>query len=261
MSAIIINADDYALSDGICQSILLLLEHGAVSNTTIMIAAEGAARRCKKYGIESLKARAGVHLQLTSGRPLSPRDEVLSLVDANTGMFLGPEHAGNSRTDEVEREWQRQIELVADTLQTQPTHLDSHHGVHRLSHLTPLYLALAQRYGMAVRGGVALDQIPSAQYGIRASRISVNSWTGRGLGLQALKEVILSTISMLNGVGTMELVTHPGFNDPYLESTSSFNRERVNDHACLLAMAEEQWLRNQNISLVRYPFLDYPSNE
>jgi chitin disaccharide deacetylase len=253
MARIIINADDFGLSDGICSSILKLFECKAVSNTTIMIAADGAEQRCETFGIQSIARLAGVHLQLTDGRPISPPVEVQSLIDKTSGRFLKKDSIPRMRPQEVELEWGRQIERVSELLGCLPTHLDSHHGAHRVPSLTPVYLRLAKRFGLPVRGGTAIGQIQTG--GTPSSTLVLNRWTGRGNDREALKRMILDGVDVIGPNGVLEIVTHPGFNDRVLEAISTLNRAREGDHTELILLAKENWLADNGISLVRYPDL------
>jgi len=255
MPSIVINADDYGLTDGVCRSIKTLLDLNAISNTTIMIAADGAPSRCRLHDVSSIAGRAGVHLQLTGGRPISPLRDVPSLVDRTTGLFLPPDQAGNCHPGEVLVEWRRQIETVAALLGERPTHLDSHHGAHRLPEFTPAYLTLAVEFHLPVRGGTTIGQLETATHGVRSSAVSVNTWTGRGLGLAELKTTILQYLHRVKSDTPIEIVTHPGFCDATLASISGLNILRETDHAVLLAFARDPWLEEQHIRLVRYPSL------
>ena len=64
MKSIIINAEDFGLNDGICRSVMELFQGEAISNSTVMICVEGAARRCKEFLDLTMSRRIGVHLQL-----------------------------------------------------------------------------------------------------------------------------------------------------------------------------------------------------
>ncbi len=136
MTRLVINADDLGLSDGICKAIVELMDSGAVSSSSFMVAAPGAAERAKRWHLESYQGRVGVHLQLTGwGKPVADLKRVPSLIHNETLMFGSKEHLLRTNPEEVEVEWTRQIELTGDLLGGPPSHLDSHHGVHRSPHL------------------------------------------------------------------------------------------------------------------------------
>src|SRR5206468_1868912 len=84
---VIVNADDFGLSDGICRGVYELFEAGAISSTTMMLAAEGAIERCRTWDVRKLVGKAGVHLQLTGGRPIFTGAQVADLIDQETGKF------------------------------------------------------------------------------------------------------------------------------------------------------------------------------
>ncbi len=109
MARVVINADDFGISDGVCRSIGALLEAGAVSNTTLMLGADGALERIDRWRGRDLRGIAGVHLQLTSGIPLCGPGQVPSLIDGSTGRFRQKEDLANADPDEVPREWTLQV--------------------------------------------------------------------------------------------------------------------------------------------------------
>jgi predicted glycoside hydrolase/deacetylase ChbG (UPF0249 family) len=86
---LIVNADDYGLTEATNRGIEQAHLDGVVTSTTVManqIAAPDAAalrRRCPQLGV-------GIHLTLTLGTPLAPVDTVRSLLDAD-GRLLARE--------------------------------------------------------------------------------------------------------------------------------------------------------------------------
>ena len=125
---LVINADDYGMSRGTVDGIIQCVQAGVVTSTTIM--ATGAAF---DYGIERLsslgKASIGVHLDATSGTPVSPRAEIASLIDA-AGRFVPRRDAAavaSMNPAELETEFRAQIRRVLDA-GVKVSHLDNHHN-------------------------------------------------------------------------------------------------------------------------------------
>lgn len=91
---VLINADDYGLTHGICESIIDLFKENAISNTTIMVCIDGIEERCQLLKDAGFSTRAGVHLQTTAENhhknPLSHPSEIPSLVD-DDGFFKSHE--------------------------------------------------------------------------------------------------------------------------------------------------------------------------
>jgi predicted glycoside hydrolase/deacetylase ChbG (UPF0249 family) len=253
MSRIIITADDFGLTDGLCEGIIDLFECNAISNTNIMICVEGAAERCKKYLGEHSKY-AGVHLQITPENhhriPLSNPSEIPSLVN-DDGGFKSHEDKSWRNPDEVNLEWGRQIDAVIDVLGHAPSHLDTHHGMHKIEELTPVYLMLATKYNLLVRCGNNLGEIDGSLLDVPSPAIMNFTWSLRDNSLDQLKTAINDEMKKAEG-GVLELVTHPGYNDKELEHASPMNNVRENDHKQLKALAKENWLEDQGIELIRF---------
>ncbi|RJQ45728.1 MAG: ChbG/HpnK family deacetylase, partial [Gaiellales bacterium] len=130
---LIINADDFGLSSGVNRGIIECHEAETVTSTTLM-AQGAAAEEAAVLAVEHPRLGVGVHLNLTSGRPVLPADRVPSLVD-RAGLFPGRSRAllwlttGRTRTAHLEAEIAAQIERCR-SLGVEPTHVDSHHHLH-----------------------------------------------------------------------------------------------------------------------------------
>ena len=256
---LVINADDFGLSDGICRAVLELFEIKAISNTTIMVAADGAIPRLRKWNVSELLNLAGVHLQLTSeGKPISPFNDIPSLVNKATGNFLPKENLVNANLSEVELEWSRQVELGYELLGGPPTHLDSHHGVHRLPNLMDVYLSVATKFGLAVRGGLRSDtefEKKRKLARILGTSCLIRDWTGRFLDTDILLAKLSEAKAQCQRGDVIELVTHPGYCDDYLISISGLNTAREHDLHVLKKIANKDFRGLNNIVLVKYPSL------
>ena len=130
---LIVNADDFGMSRGISDGILLAHQYGFLTSASLMVNMPAT-----EYAIARLRATPalgiGVHLNICQGRPLSSPREVPSLVDQN-GDFHPPPvmirklWKWQVASREVELEFRRQIRWMKDR-GLQPTHADSHHHMH-----------------------------------------------------------------------------------------------------------------------------------
>jgi chitin disaccharide deacetylase len=152
MRQLIVNADDFGLTERVSEGILDAHREGIVTSTTLM--ANGGAfdstvsmsRRASRLGI-------GVHLNLTDGRPVSPALRIPSLVDRSGRLHLSPGRllkalvARQINLAEIETELRRQISKIfsAGIL---PTHLDGHKHVHVLPGISEIVIRLAQEYSI-----------------------------------------------------------------------------------------------------------------
>jgi predicted glycoside hydrolase/deacetylase ChbG (UPF0249 family) len=132
-SRVIVNADDFGMSRGITDGVILAHRYGILTSTSLMAnmpAAEYAIDRAAQFP----RLGMGVHLNLCAGRPILPAHEVPSLVGAN-GNFHPPRvmirrlYTGGARGREIFAEFCAQIRWLKDRGVT-PTHADSHHHMH-----------------------------------------------------------------------------------------------------------------------------------
>ena len=258
MKFVIINSDDFGLSDGICKSILELFESNAISNTSLMVAAPNAIKTISKWDGKKLLGRAGVHLQLTAGKPLTPRNQIPSLYDLDSNKFKDPRKGVLPHSLEVEIEWRTQIEIACELLGGLPTHIDSHHGVHRIPEFSEIYRKLAKEYEIPMRGAVSgpfRDIIETNS--LSATVAIVREWTGRMLNLDNLIHQVEMVKKNNPNEKVIEVISHPGYSDEYLESISSFSIVRENDHAVLLDLAKINWWNKNGYKLISYKDFGY----
>jgi chitin disaccharide deacetylase len=132
-ACLIVNADDFGMSHGITDGIILAHRYGFVTSTSLMVNMPAA-----EYAVSRLAAAprlgVGVHLNITAGRPILPAQKIPTLVDTS-GRFDGA--AAMSRKlwqwraagNEIEAEFRAQIQWMKDRGVT-PTHADSHQHMH-----------------------------------------------------------------------------------------------------------------------------------
>jgi predicted glycoside hydrolase/deacetylase ChbG (UPF0249 family) len=120
---LIVNADDFGMTEGVTRGIVEAHAHGIVTSTSLMVDAPGA-RHAVSLAAEHPNLSIGLHFV----------DDTPALDD--------PEHAA--------REFARQLERFRSLMQAEPTHVDSHHHVHipRMSTFAPLVEPL----GVPLRG-------------------------------------------------------------------------------------------------------------
>src|SRR5262249_25037703 len=148
---LVVTADDMGLGADYDAAIVEAHARGVV--TSASIATNGPTYRAAKDMIRGAGLDHGVHLNLLEGDPVSPRDEVRSLVDdrgrfaGGVGRFLARWAAGRVREGEIGLEWERQIRRALDD-GLAPSHLNSHYHLHALPGLAEIALDLARRFGI-----------------------------------------------------------------------------------------------------------------
>jgi chitin disaccharide deacetylase len=152
MKQLIVNADDFGLTEGVSHGILDAHRYGLVTSTTLMAngaafnVAVGMSRHSPDLGI-------GVHLNLTQGTPVSPACRIPSLVNARGQLHLTPGRlwmgivTRQVSLREIETELRAQIAKVLEA-GIAPTHLDGHKHVHILPGVADIVIHLAQEFGI-----------------------------------------------------------------------------------------------------------------
>ena len=250
MVKLVINGDDFGMTDGICRAIRDLFDQGAISSTSVMVAAPGAPERSRRWGLRQLHATAGVHLQLTDGAPVLQSPEARNLVDPTNGKFRSD--IPRTLSNLVLQEWRAQIDLAAELIGGAPSHLDSHHGVHHLPEFVDLFIELATEYKLPVRGGSKIVSERMQKNHIAGTDEVLFDWTGRDLGISNLELQLRSASNALGASGSLELVTHPAYCDAELMAISSLNTARDGDRIALQELAASDWLNLHGFVLVSY---------
>jgi chitin disaccharide deacetylase len=130
---LIVNADDFGMSQGITDAVLLAHRYGFLTSASLMVNML-ASEYAVTHACRERQLSVGIHLNICAGKPLLPPAEVPTLVDSR-GNFHAP--SGMIRRlwrwqvapDELEAEFRAQIRWMKQRGCT-PTHADSHHHMH-----------------------------------------------------------------------------------------------------------------------------------
>lgn len=268
---LIVNADDYAYFGGVSLGIIEAASRGIVTATAVF-ATSGrfdedvpALRACETVD-------AGVHLNLTDGRPLTA--DMRARVERWGGRFPGKFAmaravlTGTVRASDVETEWRAQVERCLDAgLKIQ--FLNSHEHIHMLPALFDRVLALAADYGIShVRlaradlarsggpGGLLRGSIIATLAALAERRVARP--VARFLGLEASGRLSFAELDRVTATlqpgEVYELMCHPGrfdsaeVNDPRLLAYHDWQGEL----AALTDPRAKALLAERGIRLVGY---------
>ncbi|MDI6770512.1 MAG: ChbG/HpnK family deacetylase [Anaerolineales bacterium] len=216
---------------------------------------------------ETPRLGLGVHLVLTSGKPLLPPEQARSLVD-ESGAFLKPDELV-TRLDtldlaEIEAEWRAQIEKFIHITGRKPTHLDSHHhSSYFRADMFGKMLELAREYDCAIRLPRA-DGLPPevadstreftprllAEFIPRTPQTFIASFYDE----DATQANLLKIIENLAD-GVSELMSHPGYADADLldvQSGSIYARQRESELTILTAPEVRDAIQRKGIELITF---------
>jgi predicted glycoside hydrolase/deacetylase ChbG (UPF0249 family) len=182
---LIVTADDFGITRGVNRGVVEAHRTGILTSASLLVSrpaceeAVALARECPALSL-------GLHLEL------DPHD---------------PEGAPAA----LERQVARFVDLVG----MPPTHMDSHHDVHRDPRVLPYVRAWAQRLGVPVRGYSSVRHF-SKFYG---------QWGGETHLEQISVAGLLRLLDAELGPGVTELTCHAGYVDEGLASSYTVERE------------------------------------
>jgi len=286
MKRLIVNADDFGLTQGVNRAIVACHEHGLVSSATLM--ATGA---CFDEAVTLASAMPGLsvgcHVVLVDGEPLLPPGEVSSLLAPGTKRFyhsigevLGAVARGRFNAAEVEAEATAQMARL-QSADVAISHFDTHKHTHMFpSILKPLLRAAAANGVSSVRnpfeapGAVSgREALGSRTLLVRKAQTTVLRALLRGRWMVAVREAGIRTTDGSLGVaatgtldaallramlrrmpaGTWELVCHPGYNDRELAKVRTKLREsREVEMAALQAITPGELHEEFGAELISY---------
>jgi predicted glycoside hydrolase/deacetylase ChbG (UPF0249 family) len=147
---LIVNADDLGMTPGVTRGIVETMTEGIVSSATLMVNMPSAPAAAE-FALR-LRLAVGVHLNLTTGRPISAPDEIPSLVQPDGSFHSHAEFRRRLLTlkismREIGREFSAQIE-AARRMGIEPTHVDTHHHLHLWLPVAQMLVRVGRRCGI-----------------------------------------------------------------------------------------------------------------
>jgi chitin disaccharide deacetylase len=221
---LIVNADDFGRSVGITDGIGQAHEHGIVTSASLMVRWP-AARAAAAYARAHPSLSVGLHFDLcewtVADGEWRPVYEVVSGGDAAS----------------VSAELERQLSSFEALVGRPPTHLDSHHHVHREDPVRAAVIAAGERIGVPVRECSAEIAYLGGFYG--------QAGKGEPYPEGISREHLIDLIRLLPA-GTTELGCHPAA-EPELES--GYAHERPVELSVLCDPAVAAAVRDESIEL------------
>lgn len=217
---IIVNADDFGISEPVNEAIFQGMRRGVITSATML--SNGAAVRAAAQKLHLFpKCSFGVHLNLTEFEPLCPgsHTDLASILDKNrcfNGNAIREVRIGPAMLRAIFREWCSQIESLM-RLGVKPSHLDAHHHVHTIPQMLPVLAALRRRYNInKVR--ISLNMYDESQHPAQLllAKKRLYNLALRTIGFRTTRiftdlEIFIKRCAVLPPrAASAELMTHPG---------------------------------------------------
>ncbi len=247
---LIVNADDFGLTEGVVRGIIRTHQDGILTSTTAMVNMpyiELAAEMAK----ENPKLGVGIHFVLTMGAPLTDGKSFTS----ENGNFKRPsEYGGNppiADQDELYVEWKTQMEKFIKVFGKKPTHIDSHHHTHMNGTNFDVAIRLAKEYNLPIR--IAYRDVPADEMekynslGYEYVPCVMNFYAE-----DATIDFLLNDKGNIKDLEIAEIMCHPAFVDKRMLDISSYAIPRTQEMAVLRDQKVKDWVKDNNIELISF---------
>ena len=192
---LIINADDFGISEKTNSGIIEAREKGVLTSASLMVL-RPAAKAAAQYAASDRRFSVGLHVEL--GEWSYEQDQ----------WKLIHERVNAQDSGAVALELRRQLERFRDLTGRNPTHVDSHQHIHTDAHLVPIFQEVAQELGVNLRSCGSMVQYCGAFFGADEYMTPRPEFVS--------SENLIHLIDQLPA-GITEISTHPGW-DMALES-------------------------------------------
>ena len=214
---VILNADDFGFSNSVNKGIVECYLDGRITSTTLMMNTpytDQAIKLAKENNIKNI----GIHLNLTYGKSVLPREDIPSLVDEK-GVFHYVCMLGYyTQYVDAKKELRAQIEKFLKS-GLKPTHLDYHHYFHEIPNILKAYLELAKEYNLPVRSMSKEARKITRDMGLTTTDLFSFDFHNSGVSLETLQEL---HDRFANQDVSMEIMTTVGYIDEYTASQTGY---------------------------------------
>ncbi|MGA9174456.1 MAG: carbohydrate deacetylase [Thermoactinomyces sp.] len=252
---LIVNADDFGLSESVNRGIAEAHQNGIVTSTSLMANMPGfdhavnLANELPHLGI-------GFHFNLTYGSPILPPEEIPSLVD-DQGNFrkISKETIETWKPEDIAKELAAQWQKVKAS-GIKITHLDSHHYIQITPSVQPLFLELARKENLPTRHTFSLQAMRLPLVSKRSELApSHPATTDVFIGDIYFEEDRLTRL--LGHLGNLkeeltEINCHPGYVDDDLKRLSDWTDYRVSELQTLTHPDVKKRVNELDIHLVHF---------
>ncbi len=251
MRFLIVNGDDFNLTEGISRAISQAHDRGILTSTSVMI-----NMPLSKFQLQGLVGRKnlgiGLHLNATFGFPVSGLERRSALVDSS-GRFVGKEiyAEGHFGLAGLKKEFKAQIRLFFRKFRRLPDHLNTHHHIHAFAPVFRIISQLSEGFGIPVRR-VDACAVKENRKAFQTTDYLFGNLSPAGHWRAEALKTILENLPC----GTSELICHPGFLDRELVQKSSFREEREAERKLFSSAFSRELVKKNGIHLINFRKLD-----
>ena len=251
---LIVNADDGNLTPGVTKGVLAAHDTGILTSTTIF-ANLSLADRLKEDFLRRHKLGVGIHLNITLGSPAAPKADVHSLLADDRFGKHDEEFFKRIDRRALYTEYKAQIEKFEEWFGKLPTHIDTHHHLHRFQTVFDVFAELAEEFGIPFRLSECVNVSVRERFERRGIILTDHLMPDIDPFPHFYKARLAEVLSKLPD-GVVELMTHPAVIDEELKRISSFVDPRADEREALSDPSLHSLLAEKNIELTHYGCLN-----
>ena len=217
---VIINADDFGLSESINDGIVHCFKQGIITSASLMVNTpytEDAVSKIKENDLKNI----GVHLNVTYGKPVL--SDVPTLTESDGKFHYVCSLGYYARYEDCVRELSAQIDKFLSFGLT-PSHIDYHHYLHQEPQIFKAYIEVAKKYNLPARafGASAREKI------VAAGIVTTDGFSYDFHDYDASSETLARVLEHFSGkVETLEIMATLGYVDDYTRTQSNYGYREV----------------------------------
>lgn len=263
MKYLLMQSDDFGITEGVCAGAVKAITEGAIRNTGIFINMEHATKCMEKA--KDLDVCLGIDINVVAGRPVSNPADVPHLIDEN-GLFKTSRYQMKTHKvkevdgfiivfdedpypyEEVLLETENQVKRFIELAGKKPGYLHGH------SLCTPnLYKAMdtvAKKYDITF----TIDVFSNEKYHMPAEGdyLNKNRSLEEQINLSKKERFIKEVLPSIKDGETWIYIIHCGFIDYDLFKQSSLTLERMMDLDLATDKEVLQYIKENDIKLITY---------
>jgi len=210
---LIVNADDFGLSNGVNDGIIQAFENGIVTSASLMVGYTNTIDAAT-YAKKNSTLGVGLHIDL----------EVVSLDDLSA----------------VKCEIEKQLKNFYQIMGKKPTHIDSHQHVHQREPIRTILIENARKLNIPLRGSSQKVNYCGEFYGQTENGLPFHD----AISTENLKKIIKEI-----PIGITELACHPGLNS---DLKTMYKSEREMELVALCDTSVRKSIIEENIELCSF---------
>lgn len=245
---LIVNGDDFGLTIGVSKGIIDAIKNGIMTDTTAMTNMphfEESIKMAKENGINEM----GIHLTLTCGKPILPKDEVSTLVREDGYFYKHPKYVPKEiNIDELEKELRAQINKFIET-GMKLNHIDGHHHFYIFDkRVFKLVVSLAKEFNVPVRCPRRDYLNIVKEFNVKSPDIMIEDFYEECASL----DYLMKCLKKFKHLDVVEVMAHPAIIDEELKSLSSYLEYRAIELEILKSDTIKKFLEDNNIELISF---------